>query len=92
MPNPMPETRWWPLVRRLGCLLHSWWTCDRIRVSPDEGKMFRLQPGSWLVLDDEAFEVVERQVHRQTVVYSCRGRHSSLRVVIEVQVADPMKS
>lgn len=43
-------------------LLRLWWTGDRIRVSPVEGRLLRIQPGDLLSVAGSDVEVVDRIV------------------------------
>jgi len=72
--NRVSRIRWPRLVRQLGRLLHSWWRGDRIRVSPEEGRLLRLRPPCWLLIDGATVEVVGRTVPDagRRVLYSCR--------------------
>ncbi len=44
-------------------MIRAWWNHDRIRVSPEEGKLLRTQPGDFLVVAGMPIEVVSRTVH-----------------------------
>jgi len=63
------------LVRLLGRLIHSWWQRDRVRVSPREGWMLRLEPPCFLRLGGVMVEVLGRRVLRLAdelvIVYDC---------------------
>jgi hypothetical protein len=63
------------LVKAAARLLHLWWFADRIRVSPREGRLLRLQPNCILRICGEWAEVMERRVadrsSGQVVVYRC---------------------
>ena len=72
------------LVRQLWRLLHSWWRQDRIRLSPAEGRLLRLEPPCFLVIDGEPFEVVKRTLRpsdkEPVAVYAFRTSASELMV------------
>ena len=74
------------LVRRLWRLLQSWWGCDRIRVSPREGRLLRLTQGSILVIEGETASILARAVendpHRRCVRYRCQTTEG--RALLEV--------
>ena len=57
--NNMHAGEWCGNVIRL---LASWWTVDRIRVPPHEGKLARLACGTLLKINDEWFEIESRMV------------------------------
>ena len=50
------------LVRDLLRLLSRWWRVDRVRVSPTEGRLLRLEPPCILRIGDRVLEVVRRKV------------------------------
>ncbi len=50
------------LWRDLGQLVWSSWKRDRIRASPVEGRLLRIQPGDLLTLDGIDAEVLDRSV------------------------------
>lgn len=52
-------------------LLQWWWSCDRIRVSPREGRLLRLNPGDFLLIAGESACVLERRVAQESVHYLC---------------------
>ena len=56
-------------------LLKSWWRVDRIRSSPAEGRLLRLQPPAFVVIDERTIEVTRRVVGQDRdgpfVVYDC---------------------
>ncbi len=70
------------MMRSLIDLAQAWWRCDRIRVRPSEGRLFRLRPGTVLCFSNAPLtaptraEVValrrEQHVARPTVCYFCR--------------------
>ena len=85
MLNPRSDTGWRQLVRRLCHLLHSWWHTDRIRVSPAEGRLLRLQPPCMLMLGGQPVELLRRTVCRTPgcwVVYACRTRSGSGKLIV----------
>ncbi|MDP1797202.1 MAG: hypothetical protein Q8K78_06960 [Planctomycetaceae bacterium] len=63
-------------------LLHAWWAVDRIRVSPMEGELLRLQPSSILRIDGMCWTVATRWVCEDAigpfVRYQCdNGAHTA---------------
>ena len=50
------------LVKQVWQQARSWWRHDRIRVSPREGRLLRLQPGDLLQIDGLQVEVLSRSV------------------------------
>jgi len=45
--------------------IRSWWRTDRIRVSPVEGQLLRLPPGSIISFEGQPIEISQRQVEPQ---------------------------
>jgi len=78
----------WPLWRALLRLLHCWWHKDRVRVSPREGRLLRLQPACLVRINDLLFEVVSRHVQPSsegpTVIYDCSGSEGDGRLVVRL--------
>ena len=58
-------------MRRLLALVCCWWSRDRIRSSPRQGRLLGLGPGAILVLAGEPARVLERRVDEAGVVYVC---------------------
>jgi len=56
-------------------LARQWWMGDCIRVSPQEGKLWHLQPGSLLEIREESFEVLSRRPSDSpgVVEFECRN-------------------
>ncbi|MDX1606710.1 MAG: hypothetical protein R3202_10995 [Candidatus Competibacterales bacterium] len=63
-------------ARRLLCLLRDWWRLDRIRISPEEGRLLRLRPGALLELDGMLLQVMARRslTAAPGVGYYCSGQ------------------
>jgi hypothetical protein len=84
--NPDRGMKLWKclLVKQLWRLVHSWWRQDRIRLSPTEGRLLRLEPPCFLVIDGQPFEIVKRTLRpsdREPVaVYTCRTCGSELMI------------
>jgi hypothetical protein len=60
----------WRLVKTTARLLHLWWSADRIRISPREGRLLRLPLPCLLRIRGELIEVTARRV-----VHSAAARH-----------------
>jgi hypothetical protein len=75
------------LLRDVFRLIASWWQVDRVRVSPHEGRLLRLEPPCVMVVESRPAEVLARTVGRTAagpfVVYDCRSATGpcQLRVV-----------
>lgn len=69
-------------------LLRSFWRVDRIRTSPADGRLLRLQPPCILVVDGRPMEMVARTlVHAAegtTVSYVCRLGQDEGRLTVPV--------
>jgi hypothetical protein len=65
------------LFRSLAGLARAWWTVDRVRASPREGRLLRLAAGSAIRVRGEPAVVASRRVGRTAdgpyVVYECDG-------------------
>jgi hypothetical protein len=65
----------WPLCKSLARLLHWWWTRDRIRIAPGEGRLLRLKVSSIIAIEGEVLEVQQRFVDKTgcdpTIIYPC---------------------
>ncbi len=76
----------WKLARAVGRLLHWWWRADRIRVSPREGRLLRLQPGDMLLIDGEPAVVSARQMLRDLgdarIRYCCNGPADAFKLTV----------
>ncbi|HEX3658867.1 MAG TPA: hypothetical protein VHV55_23945 [Pirellulales bacterium] len=77
MCKPKLESGCWRLAADVWHLVRRWWASDRIRLSPDEGRLLRLEPGSILVIEGRPVEVLERRAGEAAagpyVEYRCRG-------------------
>lgn len=60
---------------RLARLIRDWWRIDRVRISPREGRLLRLQSGDLLQLLNMTVMIVERRVEPDArgVRYRCEG-------------------
>ena len=78
--------RWWAsllaLLVALGDLARAWWSMDRIRVSPREGQLLRLGPGSVIIAGTDRWVVRGREVDPTSagrlVRYRCGGDDSDV--------------
>ena len=52
--------------RSLRGLIRAWWTIDRVRISPREGALLRLQPTHVIFVLGEPVEIVRREVDQVT--------------------------
>lgn len=63
-------------LRTLRCalldLLSSWWRVDRIRVSPREGELLRLEPGSVIAVKGVGVEIRTKRSTGSGVTYDCQ--------------------
>jgi hypothetical protein len=78
------------LAAALAHLLHWWWHCDAIRVSPHEGQLLRLAPGSFIRIAGEPAQVVKRATAAApgglSIVVECDGAEG--RFELRVAAAD----
>jgi hypothetical protein len=72
---------------RLARLIRDWWQVDRVRISPREGCLLRLQPGDVLQLEGLTVTVIAREIDpdESGVRYRCEGAGSTgeLRVALD---------
>ena len=78
------------LVQAIIELLRSWWRVDRIRSSPVEGRLLRLQPPAFLVIEGRTIEITRRVAGQDRdgpfVVYDCLENGSDSRLLIRPTV------
>jgi hypothetical protein len=82
------------VYRALARLVQSWWSIDRVRASPREGRILRLRPPAWILLDGREVEVLRRSVFRGaeggSVVYDCQTEYGPAQ--IRVSTVGPLYS
>jgi len=65
-------------------LVTAWWNVDRVRVSPDEGRLLRLASPSVVVVEARPAEVLSRTVGQSAagpfVLYDCRGVRGTVQL------------
>ena len=84
------------VLREFWGLVRWWWTCDRIRVSPAEGRLLQIRPGDLLTVEITDAEVVHRSVNdgpegRSLILNCCTNTGSAelhLTVSPKGQVSD----
>ena len=63
--------------RDLWALLLAWWSDDRVRVSPNAGRLLRLRVDAIIKVDGEPMRVTHRNMvsdeHGSWVAYRCEG-------------------
>jgi len=63
------------LARDAAALLFAWWRADRVRISPREGRLLRLEPPCFLIIEGRLAEVVGRELAAgpgaPLIIYSC---------------------
>ena len=73
----------------LDCL-RSWWRVDRIRASPIDGRLLRLHPPCFVVIEGRSFEVAQRVVGQDTagpfVDYNVVGHDGPARLLVRLTV------
>ena len=76
------------LVGSLTSCLRSWWRVDRIRSSPTEGRLLRLQPPAFLLIDGRTIEVTRRVIGQDRdgafVSYDCLENGSAGRLMVRL--------
>lgn len=68
-------------------LIETWWKIDRIRASPRDGQLLRIEPPCVVVVDERPAEVVARTLGRTAdagggiqVDYDCRSAKGACRL------------
>ena len=78
------------LLRALGSLIAGWWRSDRVLISPREGELLRMQPGSLFTVNGMVAEVRSKTVfqgcHATRVEYACQTDLGP--ALLEVQCPD----
>lgn len=69
-------------MRNLLRLLYSWWTSDRIRASPSQGRHLSLGPGAVLVIAGEPARVFGRRADCDGVHYLCESAIGACEVFV----------
>jgi hypothetical protein len=69
-------------VRSILRLLQWWWIADRIRISPREGRLLRLNPGSFLLIAGEPARILERNAEQGCVRYVCSTATGVCNVIV----------
>lgn len=73
------------VLRDLCQFVWQWWTGDRIRVSPVEGRLLRVQPGDILSVAGIDVEVVDRTViAERSLCLICRTQRGTAELHIPV--------
>ena len=76
-------------------LLRGWWRADRIRVSPNAGRLLRLGTGALLTIEGQAVEVLGRRLRRRPtgaiIAYDCLTPSGTARLFVKhsPDIAEP---
>jgi hypothetical protein len=74
------------ILRSIREFVRAWWQVDRIRVSPGDGRLWNLKPGSITILDGQPVEIVGRTLlniaESPIVVYDCRIEQGMVRLKV----------
>jgi len=75
-------------AREALALVAAWWRTDRVRISPREGRLLRLEPPCFLIIEGRLAEVLGRKQvsggERPAVSYSCLTDHGPGELVVAV--------
>lgn len=70
-------------------IIASWWNTDRIRISPRDGRLFRIMPDDLLTVDGVDLEVLDRTLvigeECQSLRLDCRSPSGSVTVSVMIQ-------
>ena len=74
-------------LRALLALIRAWWTIDRVRISPQEGKLLRIEPPSVLLVTGRLVRIV-RKTFDQTqtgpaVVYDGESEGYPIQLLVQ---------
>lgn len=74
------------VVSSLLDLIQAWWSKDRVRASPREGRLLRISPGSVLIVDGAKYEVLRRgaidTAEDSVVRYYCECNQKSAELCV----------
>ncbi len=83
--SPLPS-----LSRALLDCLRAWWRVDRIRASPRDGRLLRLQPPCLVVIGGQSFEIAHRIAGQDAegpfVDYDLRSEIGSARLLVRLMI------
>ena len=69
-------------------LLRAWWRVDRVRVASSDGRLLRLRPHCFVMIDGRPFEIARRIVGQDAggpfVVYECQATGGSARLIVNL--------
>lgn len=73
------------VYRNVCSLLGHWWSSDRIRVSPHEGQLLRIQPGDLLTVAGVDAEVVGRSlIEERSLCLTCHTAEGPAELLIAI--------
>lgn len=70
------------MLRNIWRLLYWWGTSDRIRISPREGRLLRLSPGSHVLISGEPARILERRTDHGCIRYLCDTAAGECELVV----------
>ena len=69
-------------------LLRAWWRVDRVRAASSDGRLLRLRPHCFVMIDGRPFEIARRIVGQDAggpfVVYECQATGGSARLIVNL--------
>jgi hypothetical protein len=78
------NSAWRDLLNSAGSLVRDWWQVDRVRASPREGRLMRLQPPCIIRVGRQVVEVLRRSVSQTSagsyVTYDCDNGEGPCRL------------
>lgn len=70
--------------------LRSWWRVDRVRASPNDGRLLRLHPPCFVVIGGRSFEISHRVVGHDAigpfVDYNIVGHDGPARLLVRLMI------
>lgn len=90
--SPSPRAGWGPSLRAgLSYCVQTWWNKDRVRVSPREGRLLRVDAGAILFIERERHQVLGRDTiatkYGPVIRYRCEAAHAERELWV---VASPI--
>jgi hypothetical protein len=77
-------------------IVWAWWRHDRIRVSPDEGRLLRIESQDVLLIGDTQVEVITRSIVKRVsgvaLHFNCRTPTGSAELFVELTLDGQLQS
>lgn len=78
------------MLTAISRLVRGWWRVDKVRISPQEGRLLGLQPPCYLHIGEQTVEVIARQALVEdsacAVIYHCKGEQEQEQCELRVEL------